>query len=121
MKSEKNICFDCDALCCREVAVSIDTPRTKEDFDEIKWLVCHKNTNVYKDHENDWLVEFASDCEHLHKNWRCKIYEKRPFVCREHSNKDCIKNSNNYHQKIFRTIEDVDKYLEEKNYKWMQK
>ncbi|MBT4870655.1 MAG: hypothetical protein HON47_03720 [Candidatus Diapherotrites archaeon] len=121
MKSEKNICFDCDALCCREVAVSIDTPRTKEDFDEIKWLVCHKNTNVYKDHENDWLVEFASDCEHLDKNWRCKIYEKRPFVCREHSNKDCIKNSNNYHQKIFRTIEDVDKYLEEKNYKWMQK
>jgi len=121
MKTKKNLCFDCDALCCREVAVSISTPRTKDDFDEIKWLVCHKNTNVYKDHDNDWLVEFATDCEHLDEDFRCKIYDKRPFVCREHKNTDCIKNSDNYHQKIFRNLEDVEAYLNEKNYKWMQK
>jgi len=121
MKTKKNICHDCEALCCREVAVSINTPKTKKDYDEIKWLICHKDVQVYKDHENDWLVEFKTDCEFLDQNWKCTIYDKRPFVCREHSNTDCIKHSDDYHKKIFRNLEDVEKYLESKNYSWMKK
>ena len=34
-------CEGCDAKCCKHVAVEIDEPEEKEDFENIKWYVCH--------------------------------------------------------------------------------
>ncbi len=124
MLNTKNVnpCFDCKAHCCREVAVSLGSPKTKKDWDEIKWLVSHKNINVYKDNENDWLVEFQSDCKYLDENNRCKIYSKRPDICSGHKNTECIiHGEEEYYKIIFYDISDVEKYLEKKNFAFMKK
>jgi hypothetical protein len=48
LKKEKKIisnCDKCNALCCRTVAVALDKPTTKKQWEEIKWMVAHDNIN----------------------------------------------------------------------------
>lgn len=120
--SKENPCIDCIADCCREVAVPINTPRTKKDWDEIRWLCAHKNVQVFKDLENDWLVEFITPCEKLDFSSMCTIYGKRPHICSEHSSTNCIKvDPNGYYKILFKNLEDVDNYIKKKKYKWTTK
>jgi len=51
--------------CCTNVSVEMDKPTTKTEYDQIFWLLLHKNVAVYIDHEKDWLVEFETPCEEL--------------------------------------------------------
>ncbi len=113
-----NPCIECIADCCREVAVPLNTPRTKKDWDEIRWLCAHKNVQVFKDLEGDWLVEFITPCEKLDYANMCKIYSTRPHICSEHSHTNCIKTDpNGYYKILFKTIEDVDNYIKEREMK----
>ncbi len=59
-----------------------------EDFDQLLWQISHHNTQVYKD-EDGWFLLVNNRCMHLQTDGRCGIYERRPQVCREHSNDDC--------------------------------
>ncbi|MBT3405254.1 hypothetical protein HN832_04730 [archaeon] len=105
-------CEGCDAKCCKHVAVEIDEPEEKEDFENIKWYVCHKNVNVFVE-ESKWYVEFLTPCEHLMENNKCHIYSQRPKICCEYSEEDCV--FEGYKDElIFKTIEDVEKYVGEK-------
>lgn len=83
-------CNGC-VLCCTNVALEMDKPTTKEEYDQIIWFLMHKNVAVYIDNEGDWLLEYDTVCEALDKNGRCKKYKKRPKVCREYSHEDCLK------------------------------
>ncbi len=101
----------CNAFCCRYISVHIDTPRSKVDFDEIRWFVSHENVVVYKDEENDWLVEFVTPCKFL-KNNKCEIYEARPDVCREYDPDGCADSEKNIEMKIaFKKPTDVEKFV----------
>jgi uncharacterized protein len=114
----ENQCKSCNANCCKELAVSIKTPRTEKDWDEIRWLVAHKNVQVYKDLENDWLVEFFTPCEQLDKNNKCKIYKKRPLTCKKHQSKDCIiTGPNDYYKILFKSLEEVEEFIKNKRIK----
>lgn len=115
MENSKD-CNNCKALCCRSVSVEIDRPTTKADWENIKWLVAHKNINVYKDFDSDWLVEFFTDCDFLTKDNKCSIYNKRMQICKKHSPQDCENHvKGDYYKIIFRKLADVESYLEQKN------
>lgn len=112
-------CEECGGECCRNVSIEIDEPETKEDWDEIRWFLYHENIIVYKDNEKDWLVEFQTKCKNLDENNKCKIYEKRPKTCREHDMETCqVNGEDDVGDPIFRTQEDVEKYLKEQKEKW---
>jgi len=112
-------CEQCDALCCKSVAVEIDEPETKEDWDEIRWYLYHEDIIVYKDNDGDWLVEFQTNCKQLDKDEKCKIYEKRPKICRKHDLESCQMNGeDDIGKPVFKTVEDLNKYLEEQKEKW---
>ena len=83
-------CHECD-LCCKYICMEIDTPKTKKDFDEIRWFLLHNNVWIYIDHDSSWNIQFNTKCKQL-KNGLCGIYKKRPQICREHSHKECEKN-----------------------------
>ncbi len=105
-------CTECKAECCRDVSVELDKPETFDDFETVKWFLAHKNVLVYIDHEGDWLVEFQTDCKNLDENGKCKVYNKRFNICRGHDPSECIVNgSGDFFKKVFRTSEDVDKYM----------
>ena len=112
MNDKTNPCDTCSASCCRSVAIEWITPVSLDDWEHVRWLVSHKNVSVYKDVEGDWLVEFQSDCEHLDKNNRCKIYEKRMQICKDHPSDSCEKTGDTPEYTImFKTMKDVDDYL----------
>jgi hypothetical protein len=85
----ENKCSFCKgSKCCQYVTESIITPRAISDFDHLLWQISHPNIHIYKDEEG-WTLVFLSQCQHLLANGRCGIYEKRPMICREHSNDYC--------------------------------
>jgi uncharacterized protein len=103
--------FECDAKCCRYVALVIDTPRTKNDFENIRWFVSHEKVAVSKDQENDWLLEFETPCKHL-KNNLCEIYENRPEICRCYDPDDCERKYDGGYAKIrFTAPEEVEQFV----------
>jgi len=88
-KSRKdNPCKRCDAICCKHVAMEIDKPETRGDFDDIRWYLAHKKVSVFTE-DGDWFVQFKSPCRYLTADNRCSIYENRPRICRQHSTDGC--------------------------------
>jgi Fe-S-cluster containining protein len=115
--SEKNkdLCDSCD-LCCKYVAIEIDKPANKKDYDNITWQLLHENVNIFIDFSDDWYIEFVTPCSALNiKTKLCKIYKSRPSVCRDHKQKDCVAHNNEpAEKKYFKTVDDFKKYLKNK-------
>ena len=109
-------CDNCpDSSCCKDVTVEIDDPEDFEDWDEIRWMVAHKNVSVYRDDEEDWLVEFKTPCDKLDESGKCTVYDKRPKTCKEHPEANCVHNGEDDDDEIrFNTMEEVEKYVREK-------
>lgn len=85
----QNKCSFCTgSICCTYITQHIDTPRSKEDFEHLLWLVSHDHIRIYKD-GSDWMLLVETRCQHLQLDGGCGIYERRPTVCREHSNDYC--------------------------------
>jgi len=92
----------------------MDDPTTIEDWEDVKWQVAHKNVNVIKDNEDDWCIEFLTDCDHLQKDGKCEVYHKRPTMCKNHDPEACVINGEgDYYEVILSSIEEVEKYLTE--------
>lgn len=85
-----NKCDKCtNSLCCTYITQKIETPRSKYDFEHLLWQISHRNINVYKE-GREWYLLINNECEHLIKpGGLCGIYDKRPDVCRDHSNDFC--------------------------------
>ena len=104
-------CDKCNGKCCRYVSIKIKEPKADIDFEELKWFLVHKNVSVvYQDHEGEWIVEVATDCEHLTDN-KCAIYKKRPQVCKDYELDECEANTEGEDTKVWlETPADVDDY-----------
>jgi Fe-S-cluster containining protein len=87
--AEKGQCQTCAGLCCRYFALPIETPRTREDYDDIRWYLCHKDISVFVE-KGDWYLRVNSKCRHLSdKKHTCLIYDKRPKICRKYRHVNC--------------------------------
>lgn len=85
-------CLTC-GLCCTYIAVAIDGPRNAKAASEILWHLYHDGVSIYRDGDNEWMVQFESRCRHLADDNKCGIYDKRPHICREYSEESCEVNS----------------------------
>lgn len=108
--AKKSQCDDCTGLCCRYFALPIETPEDKDDYDDIRWFLCHKNITVFVE-DGDWYINIKNKCKHLsEKDYKCRIYNKRPRICREYSHKDCDYVEGEYDHELYFTN---DKQMEE--------
>ena len=111
--SVENLCEGC-SKCCEYVALEFDEPTTKEDFDEIKWFLLHKDVIVFIDHDDSWNVQFNTSCEKLGDGGACNYYEKRPHICREYDMGSCERFGEGSSFKIlWSTIEEFEKWMKE--------
>ncbi|MCK7501168.1 MAG: YkgJ family cysteine cluster protein [Comamonadaceae bacterium] len=97
-------------------------PRCEESFDEIAWLLMNPNVRILKKGRR-WSVMIVGDCRMLARDHRCRVYEARPFVCRDYpeaSGQDCHgKARADLEGRMFSSPEELLKYLaEERNYSW---
>lgn len=88
MTPETKCGYCTNSQCCTYVTQQIDTPRSMEDFDQLLWLLAHRDIEAYKD-EDGWFLIVNNACTHLQIDGRCGIYDERPQICREYSNDFC--------------------------------
>ena len=121
---DKSLCGECGAACCRYVALQIDVPTCKRDYDNIRWYLLHRGVRVFVDHAGDWYVEFESECTALASGHRCARYEDRPQICREHGEDGsaCEFMPGGEPYKVrFSAIEEFERYLDEHGVEWRWK
>lgn len=85
---KKLFCDRCVGLCCRYFALPIETPEDKEDYDDIRWYLCHEDITVFVE-DGDWYINIKNKCRYLTDDYKCAIYNKKPKICRTYSTKDC--------------------------------
>jgi hypothetical protein len=107
-------CDSCRGDCCTGIALEIPKPRTKADYDDVRWYLYHEGTQVYIDLDGDWIAEMALACrQHDPASGLCRIYARRPPVCREAQHADCERNCEDARVR-FRTVEEYDRWLSAK-------
>ena len=108
--NKKNPCDGCD-LCCKYIALEIDTPEDKNDYEQIRWYLAHKNVWVWIDHDDSWNLQFNTPCEKLDKQL-CTIYDKRPQICRDYSTDACERYGDGDSFKLlWKHMEEFDEWL----------
>ncbi|UCG46834.1 MAG: YkgJ family cysteine cluster protein [Phycisphaerales bacterium] len=108
--SKKGECDRCRGLCCRYFALEIDTPEDRGDYDDIRWYLCHKDITVFVE-DGEWYLNIKNKCRHLsEKDNRCRIYEKRPKICRKYRLSECDYVEGSYDYELHFTD---DKQMEE--------
>jgi Fe-S-cluster containining protein len=109
MEKKPVTCENCNGMCCKYVTVAIEGPKTVDDLEEIRWLLSHKKVMVYMDEEDDWFVEFQTECKYLDEKNRCMIYPHRSSVCSDHSHHECDFNEDEFdHKLVFTELDDFD-------------
>ncbi len=110
--TKKIQCDKCTGLCCRYFALPIETPEDKEDYDDIRWYLCHKGTTVFVE-EGDWYVNIKNKCRHLSKkDHRCRIYDKRPKIFRGYRHSDCDYVEGEYDYELhFTSARQMEEYI----------
>ncbi len=112
-------CVECGGSCCDYIAVEIEKPTRKKDYDSIRWYLAHKNVNVFIDHSKTWYVEFRTACDKKNSVNKCIIYNKRPSICRGHGNSEgsCEYYDSPY-MEYFSSLKEFEKYLDNKKIDW---
>jgi Fe-S-cluster containining protein len=85
-------CLEC-ALCCTYVAVEISAPDSVQTATEVLWYLYHEHMSVYRDSDDEWMLQFETRCRNLQDDNKCAIYETRPPICRTYSAVTCEVNS----------------------------
>ncbi len=113
-KKQDCLCPKCAGLCCRYVALPIDKPSTRGDYDDIRWYLAHEGFSVFVD-EGDWYVNIASKCKYLTEDNLCSIYENRPRICRDYKDDNCDYHGGDYgYELYFASTEDLEEYVAKK-------
>ena len=113
--AKKSPCEKCKGLCCRYFALPIETPETRQDYDDIRWYLCHEDVTVFVE-EGDWYINTKNKCRHLdEKTHHCNIYDKRPKICRGYKMDDCDLTDGEYDYELHFTCDkDMEEYLKVK-------
>ncbi|MFT5523745.1 MAG: Fe-S-cluster containining protein [Pirellulaceae bacterium] len=106
-----NLCEYCTAKCCRYFALPIDLPKSRRDFDFIRWYLLHGRAAVFID-DADWYLLVHTDCKHLGDDHRCGIYDTRPQICREYATTNCEYEDSWTYDQYFETPEQMEEYME---------
>jgi len=110
-KKRKTQCDRCTGLCCRYFALPIDTPEDWDDYDDIRWYLCHEDTSVFVE-AGEWYLNVKNKCRHLGDGNRCDIYDLRPKICRGYKTDDCDFTGNEYDYEMhFTSAGQMEEYM----------
>jgi Fe-S-cluster containining protein len=113
--ADEVLCDKCNGKCCRYFALPIDTPKTKGDYDDIRWFLCHKGISVFVE-DGDWYISISGKCRYLtNGDHRCAIYETRPRICRGYRTKECDRIEGQYDYELhFINDRQMEEYIKMK-------
>lgn len=105
-----DLCRKCGAKCCKYFCFEIDEPDDVDEFEDIRWYLCHEGISVHID-EGEWFISIENRCKMLDENDQCTCYEDRPLICRKYDLGNCDHISGDYgYDKEFSTPEELEDY-----------
>ena len=112
MGKKKSLCDKCTGLCCRYMALPIETPEDREDFDDIRWYLCHEDVAVFVE-DGEWYINVKNKCKYIAEDdYRCLIYDKRPKICRGYKHNDCELTDGEYDYELhFTSADQMAEYM----------
>ncbi|MCD4822992.1 MAG: YkgJ family cysteine cluster protein [Phycisphaerae bacterium] len=111
MTKDIHPCVKCGALCCKYFCFEIDEPDDYEEFDDVRWYLCHESVSVHIDEDDDWFIQIENRCNKLGEDNRCTIYDDRPIICRSYQHENCESTGADYgYREEFKTPEQLDAY-----------
>jgi len=111
LKPGQNLCDYCTAKCCRYFALAIETPKTRDDFDNLRWYLMHGGCAIFVE-DGAWYLLVYGDCKYLRSDYRCGIYPERPKICRKYSTDCCEYDDEACYDKFFEVPEQIWEYAE---------
>lgn len=111
LKPGEVLCAYCTGRCCRYFALPIETPTTREDFENCRWYMLHGRVSLFVEDET-WYLMVHADCQALQDDNRCGIYETRPTICRSYSTENCEYDDDTCYDQLFETPEQLWEYAE---------
>ena len=111
LKAGECLCDHCTGKCCRYFSLPLETPKTWDDFDAIRWYLAHGQTRIYVD-KGSWFLLVLTKCQYLLPGNRCAIYFNRPKICQDYSTDECEYDSDWIFEKLFEAPEQVWEYAE---------
>lgn len=106
-----NLCFHCEAKCCRYFALPLETPSEWSDFDQMRWFLLHENAAIFTEGK-DWYLLVFSNCKNLDADNRCTGYDARPQICRDYTNRKCEYDDHWVYDRYFELAEQIEEYAE---------
>lgn len=107
------LCEQCAGACCRYLALPLDVPENRRDFDDIRWYMMHEGISVFVE-DGDWYVQIQTRCKNLAEDHRCGVYETRPSICREYEAKECDYSGAQYgYDHLFTHPKQIEEYYEQ--------
>ena len=103
-------CVKCKAKCCKYFSFEIDAPDEYDEFEDIRWYLCHQDVTVHVD-DGDWFISIDNRCKWLGPDDRCINYEDRPIICRKYTQTTCDDSSDEYgYDQLFEKPEQLEAY-----------
>ena len=111
-KIKKNQCQECIGLCCRYFALPIEDPEDWDDYDDIRWYLCHEDVTVFLE-DGDWYLNIRNKCKYLSQDdYKCEKYDMRPKICRGYRTKDCDFTNAEYNYELhFKSDKQMEEYM----------
>lgn len=108
------ICHKCGARCCQYFCFEIDEPDDVDEFEDVRWYLCHEGISVHVD-KGDWFISILNHCKMLDENNQCTAYDDRPLICRKYDLDNCDQTMGDYdYEEEFTTPEELEDYARRK-------
>ena len=109
---KKNPCEKCiPAKCCMYFSIEIDEPEDEGDYDDLLWIIAHKDVEIYVNDEK-WYMMVLTPCRFYDPVKGCLIYPRRPRICREHRLEECEFDEDYGFDEHFHSFEELDRYIQ---------
>ena len=105
------LCAECiPAKCCMYFSIEIDVPKNIKDFDDILWMIAHRDVEIYTKRRR-WYLMVKNPCRFYDPSRGCLIYPSRPRICRQHRTDGCEFDEDYAFDKHFRSYEELERYI----------
>ena len=111
LKPGEVLCSHCTAKCCRYFALPIEKPKTKSDFEYMRWYLLHERASVFTE-DGCWYLLVHNKCKVLGDDNLCGAYQTRPNICREYTTENCEYEDDWCYERYFETADQVQQYAE---------
>ena len=66
-RNQQSLCDHClPAKCCLYFALEIDTPTSKEDFEDMLWYIAHEKIEIFVE-DKKWYLKVLNRCRMLNE------------------------------------------------------